>query len=173
LFDLATQKLPADALAWVDTVFHLAGKAHALSETRQDADEYFCINLCNFNILPLRGRMPEFSSIARLVLPLRVRTSCSSGIATRHRPLRLTKKKTPSAFPFWLKVGFRLTRALCVIFADMIARRIYRKIEAAIARDPAVALMEPRQAGKTTLALSIANALPSILILKTRAILPR
>jgi len=28
----------------IDTVFHLAGKAHALSETRQDDDEYFQIN---------------------------------------------------------------------------------------------------------------------------------
>jgi len=44
LFDLATQKLPADALAGVDTVFHLGGKAHALSETRQDEEEYFRIN---------------------------------------------------------------------------------------------------------------------------------
>ena len=44
LFDLATQILPEDALAGVDTVFHLAGKAHALSETRQDEAEYFRIN---------------------------------------------------------------------------------------------------------------------------------
>jgi len=51
---------------------------------------------------------------------------------------------------------------LGVIFADTIVRRIYRKIEAAIAGNPAVALMGPRQVGKTTLALNIANALPSI-----------
>ena len=44
LFDLATQRLPEDALAGVDTIFHLAGKAHALSETRQDEEEYFRIN---------------------------------------------------------------------------------------------------------------------------------
>ena len=44
LFDLSTQKLPVDALAGVDTVFHLAGKAHALSEIRQDEEEYFRIN---------------------------------------------------------------------------------------------------------------------------------
>lgn len=31
-------------LTGVDTVFHLAGKAHALAETRQDMDEYFSIN---------------------------------------------------------------------------------------------------------------------------------
>ncbi len=44
LFNLATRTLPEDALAGVDTVFHLAGKAHALSETRQDEEEYFRIN---------------------------------------------------------------------------------------------------------------------------------
>jgi len=44
LFDLATQRLPEDALNGVDTVFHLAGKAHALSETRQEEEEYFRIN---------------------------------------------------------------------------------------------------------------------------------
>jgi len=41
--DLA-QGVPADALHDVDTVFHLAGKAHALSETSQDEAEYFRIN---------------------------------------------------------------------------------------------------------------------------------
>ncbi len=39
-----TGELPSNALDGVDTVFHLAGKAHALSETRQDEDEYFQIN---------------------------------------------------------------------------------------------------------------------------------
>lgn len=43
-YDLASQKLPEDALAGVDTVFHLAGKAHALSETCQDEEQYFQIN---------------------------------------------------------------------------------------------------------------------------------
>ena len=43
-FDLATQRPPEEALAGVDTIFHLAGKAHALSETRQDEEEYFYIN---------------------------------------------------------------------------------------------------------------------------------
>ena len=43
-FDLATQKLQGGALAGFDTIFHLAGKAHALSETRQDEEEYFRIN---------------------------------------------------------------------------------------------------------------------------------
>jgi len=32
------------SLAGVEAVFHLAGKAHALAETRQDEDEYFQIN---------------------------------------------------------------------------------------------------------------------------------
>ncbi len=40
-----TQAVPASALHDVDAVFHLAGKAHALSETRQDEDEYFRINI--------------------------------------------------------------------------------------------------------------------------------
>ena len=36
--------LDAENLQGIDTVFHLAGKAHALSETKQDVDEYFRIN---------------------------------------------------------------------------------------------------------------------------------
>jgi nucleoside-diphosphate-sugar epimerase len=36
--------LDTKALNGVDTVFHLAGKAHALSETHLDRDEYFQIN---------------------------------------------------------------------------------------------------------------------------------
>jgi nucleoside-diphosphate-sugar epimerase len=44
MFDLASGTLPVDAVAGVDTVFHLAGKAHALSETKQDEREYFHIN---------------------------------------------------------------------------------------------------------------------------------
>jgi len=42
--DLASQKFPKDAMAEIDTVFHLAGKAHALTETQQDEKEYFRIN---------------------------------------------------------------------------------------------------------------------------------
>jgi len=37
-------EIPVNILHNVDTVFHLAGKAHALSETRQDESEYFYIN---------------------------------------------------------------------------------------------------------------------------------
>ena len=39
-----TQVVPDGVLENIDIVFHLAGKAHALSETRQDEGEYFCIN---------------------------------------------------------------------------------------------------------------------------------
>ncbi len=42
--DLSQKPLPADALKGIDTIFHLAGKAHALSETRQSESEYFNIN---------------------------------------------------------------------------------------------------------------------------------
>jgi len=38
------QDIPIEALKNVNTVFHLAGKAHALSETSQDEAEYFRIN---------------------------------------------------------------------------------------------------------------------------------
>ncbi len=41
--DLA-DNLPGNALQGIDTVFHLAGKAHALSESRQDESEYHAIN---------------------------------------------------------------------------------------------------------------------------------
>jgi len=51
LFDLTTKRLPEDALAGVDTIFHLAGKSHALSETRQDEEEYFRINTEGTGIL--------------------------------------------------------------------------------------------------------------------------
>jgi len=39
-----TGELDVESLSGVDTVFHLAGKAHALAETKQDEPEYFCIN---------------------------------------------------------------------------------------------------------------------------------
>ena len=39
-----TKSLPDSLCDGVDTIFHLAGKAHALSETSQDEDEYFAIN---------------------------------------------------------------------------------------------------------------------------------
>ncbi|VAX08684.1 UDP-glucose 4-epimerase [hydrothermal vent metagenome] len=42
--DLSQESLPTDALTGIDTIFHLAGKAHALSETRQDEAEYFNTN---------------------------------------------------------------------------------------------------------------------------------
>jgi len=48
-----------------------------------------------------------------------------------------------------------------VMFAEMITRQTQREIASSIARNPAVALIGPRQAGKTTLALSVANLQPS------------
>ncbi len=44
----------------------------------------------------------------------------------------------------------------------MIPRRIARRVEARLAQFPAVALLGPRQAGKTTLALAIAEGRPSL-----------
>jgi len=38
------ENFPGNVLQGIDTVFHLAGKAHALSETRQDETEYHAIN---------------------------------------------------------------------------------------------------------------------------------
>lgn len=43
--ELGTGVIPVVALKGVQTIFHLAGKAHALNETRQDEDEYFDINV--------------------------------------------------------------------------------------------------------------------------------
>lgn len=42
--DLARDRFPVESLVGVDVVFHLAGKAHALSETRQDEAEYDQVN---------------------------------------------------------------------------------------------------------------------------------
>jgi len=42
--DLETQPLPTHALDRIDTIFHLAGRAHALAETAQDKELYFRIN---------------------------------------------------------------------------------------------------------------------------------
>lgn len=44
----------------------------------------------------------------------------------------------------------------------MIHRRLTEKVQAALQRSPSVALMGPRQVGKTTLALNIAEGMPSI-----------
>ena len=45
LCDLAEQTLPETALEGVDTVFHLAGKAHAIREPGEDSDVYHRINV--------------------------------------------------------------------------------------------------------------------------------
>ena len=46
--------------------------------------------------------------------------------------------------------------------ARMIKRRCQSEVESALARQAAVALLGPRQAGKTTLALMVAETRPSI-----------
>lgn len=51
---------------------------------------------------------------------------------------------------------------LCHNCKDMIERRIYGELLDAIENSPAVALLGPRQVGKTTLALEMANARPSL-----------
>lgn len=42
--DLSTSSPSISDLAGIDTIFHLAGKAHAVAETAQDADSYMSIN---------------------------------------------------------------------------------------------------------------------------------
>lgn len=42
--DLASESCPPELCEGIDTVFHLAGKAHSLAENRQDSDEYLQIN---------------------------------------------------------------------------------------------------------------------------------
>jgi len=49
--DLGETELPADLLAGVDTLFHLAGKAHALSEVSGDDSEYGRINVGGMDAL--------------------------------------------------------------------------------------------------------------------------
>ena len=44
LLDLAKDSCPVELCSGIETVFHLAGKAHALAENQQDANEYFQIN---------------------------------------------------------------------------------------------------------------------------------
>lgn len=43
-FDLTRESYPPEICSDIDTIFHLAGKAHALAENRQDEDEYLRIN---------------------------------------------------------------------------------------------------------------------------------
>ena len=45
LADIATE-VPAQAFVGIDTVFHLAGKVHAVDELQQDGDEYRRVNVC-------------------------------------------------------------------------------------------------------------------------------
>ncbi len=46
----------------------------------------------------------------------------------------------------------------------MIARQLYPEVEAALAREASVALVGPRQVGKTTLALAVADQRPSVYV---------
>lgn len=50
----------------------------------------------------------------------------------------------------------------CVKFTGMISRRLDIKIRQALQRSPSVALMGPRQVGKTTIALDISENVPSV-----------
>lgn len=42
--DLTSDSFPNEICTSIDTVFHLAGKAHALAEVEQDIDKYKCVN---------------------------------------------------------------------------------------------------------------------------------
>lgn len=56
-----------------------------------------------------------------------------------------------------------------VIYAQMIKRHLEVKIRFALATSSSVALMKPRQVGKTTLAINIADTIPSVYLdLKNR-----
>ena len=43
--DLATENVPSNLLSGIDTVIHLAGKAHALAEVAGDESEYRRVNV--------------------------------------------------------------------------------------------------------------------------------
>lgn len=62
--------------------------------------------------------------------------------------------------------GFSVTNSafltFFVKFAEMIQRRLENEIRKALQRSPSVALLGPRQVGKTTLALDIADSIPSV-----------
>jgi predicted AAA+ superfamily ATPase len=63
----------------------------------------------------------------------------------------------------WKTIFFNLAiMAQYSIIAMMIARRIYRELLEAVNSNPAVALLGPRQVGKTTLALEVGNTRPSL-----------
>jgi len=65
-------------LQGIDTVFHLAGKAHTLSETRQDADEYFRINTEGTRRLLEAARE---AGVRRFVFFSSVKAMCEGGDA--------------------------------------------------------------------------------------------
>ncbi len=49
--DLSQERLSADVLRGIDTIFHLAGKAHALSDVHQDETDYFDANQLGTRLL--------------------------------------------------------------------------------------------------------------------------
>lgn len=56
-----------------------------------------------------------------------------------------------------------------VVYAQMIKRHLEDKIRSALSTSSSVALMRPRQVGKTTLAINIADTIPSVYLdLKNR-----
>jgi hypothetical protein len=61
-----------------------------------------------------------------------------------------------------MAVGFRRGTSSILAFARMIPRRLLPALSSGLAEVPAVALLGPRQAGKTTLALEVARAQPSV-----------
>ena len=64
----------------------------------------------------------------------------------------------------WLKID-KLILAILIFnikFARMITRRLEAQVQQAIQRSPSVALMGPRQVGKTTIALNLSEQMPAI-----------
>ena len=64
IVDLGKADLPIDMLDGIDTIFHLAGKAHSLSEVAEDASEYRRINVGGTDAVL---RMAANSALSRLV----------------------------------------------------------------------------------------------------------
>ena len=62
--DLAETNLPIEILDGIDTIFHLAGKAHSLSDVAEDESEYRRINVGGMDALL---RMAAKSVLSRLV----------------------------------------------------------------------------------------------------------
>ena len=85
-FDLSGPPLAANQLRDVACVFHLAGKAHALSETRQAEAEYFSINTDGTRKLLESCQSAE---VRRFVFFSSVKTmaAMTSGVMTANTPI--------------------------------------------------------------------------------------